>query len=145
MQLTERHVIDRNDPRYLVIDQAAFASKNLYNAALYLIRQSYIFEGKYLTYNTSVNQYYNKRTAELQSKLGRTGTTKRMERMTNKRNRRIDQYLHTASRWIIDDLVAHGIGTLIIGKNDRWKQEPLWANGTIKTLSRSLMLVSFLC
>lgn len=71
----------------------------------------------------SVNQYYNKRRAELQSKLGRTGTTKRMERMTNKRNRRIDHYLHTASRWIVDDLVAYGIGTLIIGKNDGWKQK----------------------
>jgi putative transposase len=43
--------------------------------------------------------------------------------MTNKRNRRIDHYMHTASRWIIDDLVAHGIGTLVIGKNDQWKQE----------------------
>src|SRR5690348_15342987 len=51
MQLTERHVIDRNDPRYQIIDQAAFKSKNLYNAALYLVRQSYIFEGKYLGYN----------------------------------------------------------------------------------------------
>ncbi|HLG63410.1 MAG TPA: transposase [Ktedonosporobacter sp.] len=71
----------------------------------------------------STNQYYNKRKAELQSKLGHTGTTKRMERMTNKRNRRIDHYMHTASRWIIDDLVAHGIGTLVIGKNDGWKQE----------------------
>ncbi|HZO71429.1 MAG TPA: transposase [Ktedonobacteraceae bacterium] len=71
----------------------------------------------------SINQYYNKRRAELQSKLGHPGTTKRMERMTNKRNRRIDHYLHTASRWIVDDLVAHGIGTLVIGKNDGWKQE----------------------
>jgi putative transposase len=51
MQLTERHVIDRDNPRFMVIDEAAFASKNLYNAALYLIRQSYIFEGKYLNYN----------------------------------------------------------------------------------------------
>jgi IS605 OrfB family transposase len=71
----------------------------------------------------SVNQFYNKRKAALQSKLGRTGTTKRMERMANKRTRRIEHYLHTASRWIIDDLVAHGIGTLVIGKNDGWKQE----------------------
>ncbi len=46
-----------------------------------------------------------------------------MERLTNKRNRRIDHYMHTASRWIIDDLVAHGIGTLVIGKNNGWKQE----------------------
>ncbi len=71
----------------------------------------------------SVNQFYNKKKAELQSKLGRTGTTKRMKRLTNKRNRRIDHYMHTTSRWIVDDLVAHGIGTLVIGKNDGWKQE----------------------
>ncbi len=51
MQLTEQHVIDRNDPRYAVIDAAAFKSKNLYNAALYEIRQSYIHQGKYLNYN----------------------------------------------------------------------------------------------
>ncbi len=50
MQLTEQHVIDRNDPRYAAIDAAAFASKNLYNAALYLVRQTYIFEHRYLNY-----------------------------------------------------------------------------------------------
>jgi IS605 OrfB family transposase len=36
---------------------------------------------------------------------------------------RIDQYLHTASRRIIDLLIAEGIGTLCIGKNPLWKQE----------------------
>src|SRR5438132_13847433 len=51
MQLVEQHVINRNDPRYSVIDEAAFKSKNLYNAALYEIRQSFIHEGKYLNYN----------------------------------------------------------------------------------------------
>jgi hypothetical protein len=39
MQLTEQHVTDRKDPRFAVIDAAAFASKNLYNAALYEIRK----------------------------------------------------------------------------------------------------------
>ncbi|MBV9689183.1 MAG: transposase, partial [Ktedonobacteraceae bacterium] len=71
----------------------------------------------------SINQYYNKRKAELQKQLGHTGTTKRMERMTNKRNRRIDHYMHTASKRIVDLLVKEGIGTLVIGKNDGWKQE----------------------
>jgi putative transposase len=51
MQLVEQHVIDRNDPRYPIIDAAAFASKNLYNAALYEMRQAYIHERKYLNYN----------------------------------------------------------------------------------------------
>jgi putative transposase len=71
----------------------------------------------------SVNQFYNKRKAELQKQLGHTGTTQRMERMTNKRNRRIDHYMHTASKRIVDVLVKEGIGVLCIGKNDAWKQE----------------------
>jgi putative transposase len=51
MQLVEQHVVDRHDPRYALIDEAAFQSKNLYNAALYLVRQAFIHEGKYLSYN----------------------------------------------------------------------------------------------
>ncbi len=51
MQLVEQHIINRNDPRFAVIDAAAFNSKNLYNAALYEIRQSFIHRGMYLDYN----------------------------------------------------------------------------------------------
>jgi transposase len=54
----------------------------------------------------STNQFYNKRRAELLLKLGHTGTTKRLERLTNTRNRRINHYLHTASKQIIALLVA---------------------------------------
>src|SRR5260370_9915206 len=71
----------------------------------------------------STNQFYNKRKVGLQKQLGTTGKTARMERMTNKRNRRIDHYMHTASKRIIDVLVKEGIGVLCIGKNDAWKQE----------------------
>jgi putative transposase len=52
MQLVEQHVINRDDLRYQAIDEAAFKSKNLYNAALYVTRQAFIHEGKYLDYNT---------------------------------------------------------------------------------------------
>src|SRR5262249_47387985 len=51
MQLVERHVIRRTDPRFKAIDAAAFASKNLYNAANSVVRQSFIHEGVYLTYH----------------------------------------------------------------------------------------------
>jgi putative transposase len=71
----------------------------------------------------SINQFYNKRRAELQSRLGEAHASRRLERMTTKRTRRIDHYLHTASRRIIDLLVAEGIGTLCIGQNPLWKQE----------------------
>ncbi len=289
MQLVEQHVIGRRDPRYKAIDAAAFASKNLYNATLYIVRQIFFLEGEYLNYNTmdkimqkheayrglptkvaqeivkqvheawvrffeaskeyreepskfmgrpkppgykdktsgrnlltynmqavsrgkktlhrgiikpsqlgitvktkqnptsinevrivpkkgfyvvevvytkgekqaeadreyiagidvginnlialtsnkpafqavvvngrpvkSINQFYNKRRAELQKERGRTGSTRRMERLTNKRNRRIEHYMHTASKRVIEILVKENIKTLIIGKNDGWKQE----------------------
>jgi len=51
MQLVEQHVIGKPDPRYSVIDEAAFKSKNLYNAANYEYRQAFFHEGKYLNYN----------------------------------------------------------------------------------------------
>nr|WP_280524462.1 transposase [Nostoc commune] len=35
----------------------------------------------------------------------------------------MDNYLHNASRWIINHLVGEKIGTLVIGKNHQWKQE----------------------
>jgi putative transposase len=71
----------------------------------------------------SINQFYNKRRAKLQSQLGESHTSQRLERIGTKRTRRIDHELHTASRRIIDLLVAEGIGTLVIGKNPLWKQE----------------------
>jgi putative transposase len=51
VQLVEQHCIDKRDPRYAVIDVAAFKSKNLYNAANYEIRQAFIHEGRFLNYN----------------------------------------------------------------------------------------------
>jgi putative transposase len=50
MQLTEQHLIQRDDPRFAIIDAAAFQSKNLYNAALYEMRQAFIFQRKRLSY-----------------------------------------------------------------------------------------------
>ena len=50
MQLVEQHRIDRHDTRWATIDAAAFASKNLYNAALYHTRQAYIKDHTILSY-----------------------------------------------------------------------------------------------
>jgi putative transposase len=71
----------------------------------------------------SINQYYHKRRAELQSRLGVGVSSKRLERLADRRDRRIHYELHLASRRIIQHLVQEGIGTLIIGKNDLWKQQ----------------------
>jgi putative transposase len=53
MQLVERHVINKNNQYYMEIDKLCFLSKNLYNAANYLIRQEFINNSNYLNYNAS--------------------------------------------------------------------------------------------
>jgi transposase len=50
MRLVEQHRIDRHDLRFAAIDAAAFASKNLYNAALYRTRQAFIHHHQVLSY-----------------------------------------------------------------------------------------------
>jgi len=71
----------------------------------------------------SINQFYNKRKAELQSRLaGNKHTSNQIEEISNKRNRRIRHYLHVASRRIVDHLVQEEIGVLVVGRNEGWKQ-----------------------
>jgi len=73
----------------------------------------------------SLNQYYNKQRARHQKHLAKAKrfTSRQLDRITTKRNRRVKAYLHTASRRIINLLVQEGIGTLVVGKNPLWKQE----------------------
>ncbi len=74
----------------------------------------------------ATNQLYNKQREHEQKQLARGKeqrfTSRRLDRITTKRNRRVMHYLHTASRRIIDLLAEEGIGTLVIGKNPFWKQ-----------------------
>jgi len=48
MQLVEQHRIDRYDPRWKPIDEATFKAKNLYNTALYVMRQTFIKHDGYI-------------------------------------------------------------------------------------------------
>nr|WP_293338143.1 transposase [Microcoleus sp. CAWBG58] len=70
----------------------------------------------------SINQFYNKRKAQLQSQLkGNNQTSSRIQRLTRCRHQKVDNYLHHTSRLIVDILTANQIGTLVIGKNAQWK------------------------
>jgi putative transposase len=51
MKKVEQHIISQNDPRWSVIDTACFLSKNLYNAALYELRQHFFATNKNKSYN----------------------------------------------------------------------------------------------
>ena len=73
----------------------------------------------------SINQNYNKRISryrEIAKRMNNRDYSKRMDSLTEKRNARIDDYLHKASRKIIDFCIDNDIHTIIIGKNSEWKQ-----------------------
>lgn len=74
----------------------------------------------------SMNQYYNKKHAELQSDLmlkNNKHFSNRLQRLTTKRNNKIDNYLHTASKMVIDWCIENNIDSLVCGYNAGWKQE----------------------
>jgi len=73
----------------------------------------------------STNQYYNKHIAEYKSvleKRNKNKHSKRTRRITNKRARKIDDYLHKASKVIVDIAKDKQVNAIIIGKNEGWKQ-----------------------
>ena len=72
----------------------------------------------------SINQYYNKKLAKLKSELkNEKRTSNRIKSLTNKRNNKVNDYLHKSSRLIANYLVSNNINTLIVGKNKEWKQD----------------------
>ncbi|MGB5633349.1 MAG: transposase [Waterburya sp.] len=82
--------------------------------------QPFIICGKALK---SSNRYYNKTKARFQSLLPENQhSSNRIQKLTQKRNSKVDYYLHTASRYIVNRLLENQITLLVIGKNDNWKQ-----------------------
>jgi IS605 OrfB family transposase len=73
----------------------------------------------------AINTFYNKQKSKLQSQLEKWTKAKssnRLNALTHKRNCRVDNYLHTSSRRVIDWCLKYNISTLVMGKNDNWKQ-----------------------
>ena len=73
----------------------------------------------------SINQFYQKEKARLQSmydKQGIQGGTK-MKRLRVKYDRKSKDYIHKLSRGIIIRCVQQRIGKLVIGYNPEWKQQ----------------------
>lgn len=84
---------------------------------------SFILDGKPLK---SINQWYNKRNAQLQSikdKHGLKGTTNQQAKLTLKRNNQVRDYLNKAVRYIADFCIVNQISRIIVGYNPGIKQE----------------------
>lgn len=85
-----------------------------------------IYSGKPLK---SINQYYNKRKAELKSKLVKVNkkesheTSKRLNRLGLKRKNKINDYIHKITKKLVNQLVSNQIEIVVIGYNKGWKQD----------------------
>ena len=83
---------------------------------------SFLIDGRKLK---SINQYYNKINAKLQSikdkqKIERT--TLRQKRIARKRNNHIEDYLSKAARIIINYCLNNDIGKLVLGYNEDFQR-----------------------
>lgn len=74
----------------------------------------------------SINQFYNKQRANMQSELKIRHdkfTSNKFIAVTNKRNRRIKNYIHCTSKYIVEHCKNNNLDTLVCGINKEWKQE----------------------
>ena len=73
----------------------------------------------------SVNKYYNKQIShyrEIAKRMNDEDYTKRMDALTRKRNHKMEDYMHKASRYLIDYARSNSFHTIVIGNNKEWKQ-----------------------
>jgi len=86
----------------------------------------------------SLNKHWNKRIAHLRevetamngvwvtTKTGKTKISKQTKQqviLTNKRNRQVKDFCHKASKTVIDLALERECHTVVVGKNDGWKQK----------------------
>ena len=74
----------------------------------------------------SINQYYNKKKAKLQSELMKVNKlhwSKQLQKLTDDRYEKIKYQMHCISKYVVDWCVMYGIDTLVVGRNKGWKQE----------------------
>ena len=83
---------------------------------------SYVINGRPLK---SMNQYYNKKVAKAKQELEKCNkkkTSKKLYKLSYKRNNKIKHYLHCTSKQIIDFCVKNKVEKIVVGHNNNWKQ-----------------------
>ena len=75
----------------------------------------------------SINQYYNKKLGLLKSRQDKCNNkdvnSRKIRSLTNKRNNKIKDYLHKASRMLVNQLVSNNVSLVVVGHNKEWKQD----------------------
>lgn len=116
--ITISDAIVEND-NYLGIDLGV---NNLLTITNNFKKQPVILNGKGLK---SINQYYNKLTSHYQKvskRMNNKYSTKKLKRIVTKRNNKVLDFMHKASRYLVNYAVENNVSKIIIGYTKRWKQ-----------------------
>ena len=85
--------------------------------------ESFIIDGRKLK---SINQWFNKENARLQSIKDKQGfgkrTTNRQKAIARDRNNKVNDYMSNATRITISYCIANDIGTLVVGYNETFQR-----------------------
>lgn len=122
--------------RYIGID---IGINNLATVCNNVGGEAFIINGKPLK---SMNQFYNKQVSYYKSLtkiFNNRYSSYRINKLISRRTAKIDDYLHKASRYIINYCIRNNINTIVIGKNKEWKQ-----NSTLsKKVNQSFVQIPF--
>lgn len=109
-----------DNKRYLSVD---IGMDNLATVVNNIGLQPVVINGKGLK---SINKYYNKQIShyrKIAKRMNGRDYTSRMDNLTMKRNCKINDYMHKASKYLIDYAIANDFNTIVIGNNKEWKQK----------------------
>jgi len=101
-----------DNKRYAIID---IGVNNLMAVTFNTGHQPILVEGKPLK---SINQYYNKKKAKWMSFVKGKRTSKRIEKLTLKRNLKIKDYLHKITTKLVNHLASLHLSKVYVGWNE---------------------------
>ena len=114
----EQPKLKKDNSRYFSIDPGLNNIVSIYNN---IGIRPLLYNGRPIK---SINQYYNKTTAKLNSELpANIKSSKRLKQLSLKRANKIDYEMHKISTHIINEAVKNDISKIIIGNNVGWKNE----------------------
>ena len=119
-------IYDENVKSVLALDKSITVGcdigvNNLASLTFNKIHKSFIISGGPLK---SINQFFNKKRSKIQSELKITNDrewSNRLAKLQLKRNNKINDYMHKASKLVVDLLLENNVGKIVIGKNKDWK------------------------
>jgi putative transposase len=133
--IKEIRILPRNDAFYVeyvykfTVDLPALDSTkvlgidpgiNNWLACISNIGTSFLIDGRHLK---SVNQWYNKQVARLKENQPQGFWSRKLARITEKRNRQMRDAINKAARLIVNNCIDNQIGTIVFGWNKGQRQE----------------------